>query len=246
MIQYHVPGKEGLPGNLFEPDKPYYQHDWQWYYPKLIHMIPDNSSVLDIGSGSGGLALHLKDNKRCHVTCYDMSYEAVMMCREKGLEARVRDVENERVEGKYDVVIMTAVLEHLINPRYVLWKVRNHLRDNGHIILAQSNFSDLLSRLRYLIGYNAKYYEEPATNLDRGVQPCAHLHLFNQHELGRILQLEDFEPVEWAYATQPYSDAYNPDFKWYRRLVAWLYHTAYELIANDLFSEIVIVKARKA
>lgn len=244
---YHLPGKDGLPGNLFEGDKPYYLHDWQWYYPKVIKMIPDGSRILDIGSGRGGLPIYLRDKKGCKVTCMDMSKEAVSLCQQKGLKAIRKDIENNKIKGKWDIVIMTAVLEHLINPRYVLWKLRDNLVDGGYIILAQSNFSDLLSRLRYLIGYGAKYYEDPAVpGLDRGVAPSAHLHLFDKPTLARVLQLENYNPVDWAFATQPYAEASNPQLPFWRRFAAWVYHYSYERISTPLFSEIVIVKARKA
>jgi SAM-dependent methyltransferase len=245
MNQYHVPGKAGLPGNLFEPDKEYYKHDWQWFFPKVVQMIPDGSMVLDVGSGSGGLASYLKKNKNCTVVCCDMSDDAIRLCHEKGLRALKIDVENDNIPGRYDVVLITAVLEHLINPRHILWKLRNNLREGGVIILAQSNFSDILSRLRYLVGYDAKYYEEPAGKDDRGVAPGAHLHLFSKHALQRLLYLEGYQVVAWDYDTQPYAEAYNPANPWWRNFVAWIYHATYNTIHNDLFAEIIIVKATK-
>lgn len=245
ISSYHLAGKQGLPGNLFEVDKPYYKHDWQWYYPKLLGMIPDKSSILDIGAGRGGFAQYLKNEKQCGVTALDMSPGAIKLCKDKGIFTLQKDIENEEIKGVWDIILMTAVLEHLINPRHVLWKLRNNITNGGFIILAQSNFLDILSRLRYLIGYGAKYYEEPATKLDKGVAPCAHLHLFDKNTLARILQLEGYKPVTWAYASQPYSEAKNPALPWWRHLAAWLYHYSYEKISNPLFSEIIIVKAQK-
>jgi 2-polyprenyl-3-methyl-5-hydroxy-6-metoxy-1,4-benzoquinol methylase len=242
---YHLKGKDGLPGNLFEACRAYYQHDWQWYYHKVIKMIPDRSKILDIGAGRGGLASYLQSIRYCDVTVCDMSDEAIVLCKQKGLKTIKADIENEPIKGKYDLILMTAVLEHLINPRHILWKLRDNLVDGGHIILAQSNFNDLLSRIRYLIGYGAKYYEEPATSLDRGVAPSAHLHLFDKDTLNRVLQLEGYKAVQWEYSTQPYSDAIanNPNWGLLRKFVSRSYHTLYNSINNPLFSEIVIVKA---
>lgn len=142
---------------------------------------------------------------------------------------------------------MTAVLEHLINPRHVLWKLRDNLIDGGYTILAQSNFCDVLSRVRHLLGWSAKYYEEPMASFESGLQPSAHLHLFDRHSLEAVLRLEGYSPVQWEYATQPYSDAIadNPNWNPLRRFVSWIYHTLYNTINSPLFSEIVIVKARK-
>ncbi len=244
---YHLQGKDGLPGNLFEVCREYYQHDWNWYYPKVIKMIPNGSKILDIGAGRGGLADYLHKNLNCKVTVCDMSTEAVRLCLAKDLECVKADIENETIEGKWDIILMTAVLEHLINPRHVLWKLRDNLVDGGHIILAQSNFCDLLSRVRHSIGWSAKYYEEPMASFERGLQPSAHLHLFDRCSLEAVLRLEGYKPVQWEYATQPYSDAITDNPKWnqLRRFVSWSYHTLYNTISNPLFSEIVIVKARK-
>lgn len=244
---YHLQGKDGLPGNLFEACREYYQHDWQWYYPKVIKMIPLYSKILDIGAGRGGLADYLQKNLNCDVTVCDMSQEAIILCQGKGLTCIEADVESQEIQGKYDIILMTAVLEHLINPRHVLWKLRDNLVDGGHIILAQSNFCDIVSRLRHLFGWSAKYYEEPMASFERGLQPSAHLHLFDKRSLDSVLRLEGYHPVQWEYSVQPYSDAIKYNSKWssLRRFVSWCYHTSYELISNPLFSEIVIVKAKK-
>ena len=246
---YHLQGKDGLPGNLFEVCREYYQHDWQWYYPKVVKLIPQGSKILDIGAGRGGLGIYLRDELKCDVTICDMSQEAIDLCKKKGLKCIKSDIETDKVQkyGKFDIVIMTAVLEHLINPRHVLWKLRENLIDGGHIILAQSNFCDILSRVRHLIGYSAKYYEEPMASFEKGLQPSAHLHLFDRVSLEAILKLEGYQPIQWEYSTQPYSDAVRDNQKWslLRKFVSWSYHSLYNSICSPLFSEIVIVKARK-
>jgi SAM-dependent methyltransferase len=64
--------------------------------PKLdafIAALPPRTLVLDLGSGPGFHALYMR-SKGCDVLCLDYSPEMVRLCKEKGLDAEVGDMEN--------------------------------------------------------------------------------------------------------------------------------------------------------
>lgn len=76
-------------------------------------------SVLDIGSGWGGLALHLARSARAHVTGITLSQEQLKVSRERaaaaGMGERVRflmrDYREERVA--YDRIVSVGMFEHV-------------------------------------------------------------------------------------------------------------------------------------
>ena len=76
-------------------------------------------TALDIGSGWGGLALHLAREKGLKVTGITLSEEQLAVSRkraaEEGLEDRVRfePEDYRRVEGQFDRIVSVGMLEHV-------------------------------------------------------------------------------------------------------------------------------------
>ena len=96
--------------------------------------MPSNLYVFDIGCGRGGLLEYLRDKENCQVIGLDITSEAVHFCKGKGIEVMKCDVEEEEIPGVYDVIIFSAVLEHLADLLLVLREFRSNLRNDGCII----------------------------------------------------------------------------------------------------------------
>jgi len=111
------------------------------YLPKYLLMeieefakkIPGGGKILDIGSGSGDHALFLK-NKGFDVFCIDISPEMIELCKEKGLKAKVMDLEKLQFQPKsFDAVWAYTSLLHIpkSNLNSVLKKIKETLKPNG-------------------------------------------------------------------------------------------------------------------
>jgi hypothetical protein len=74
--------------------------------------------ILDFGCGRGELMERVGKIEGCELHGIDISEEAVRITRERGFSAEV----GTEPTGKYDIVIMTEVLEHLDNDLEVLSK----------------------------------------------------------------------------------------------------------------------------
>ncbi len=213
---------------LFDEDKgEWYQKDWDTYYPAIISFVPPDSHVLDVGCGRGGLLTYLRDEKNCTVKGLDLSDDAVRVCRDKGIDASKCDIEEDTVQGMYDVVILSSTLESLIDPVSALNKLQDSLNEGGCIIIGVPNFSYLIARLLYLKGKNVKYFGNSKEDKKLGIWGGDDIQFFNKATLSHLLELCGYRPVEWSYVKSSRLFGLNR-------------------INHALFSPFIVVKALKA
>lgn len=226
---------------IFNNEKNYYKQDWQDYYPALIRLIPDNSHILDIGCGRGGLLEYLRNKKNCSVIGLDISDDATTICNKKNIDVIRCDLENNDITGTYDIIIFSAVLEHLIDPLSVLYKVRDNLNKNGYIIVGVPNFSELTSRIQYLLGKNVKVFDETNNGKRIGIQPYGHIQFFNKASLSYILDKTGYKSIEWSY----YRSIDSESKTLFHKLQLARIFSKIHKIDPELFSSFIIVKAVK-
>ncbi|MDX1402303.1 MAG: cyclopropane-fatty-acyl-phospholipid synthase family protein, partial [Kiloniellales bacterium] len=109
---------------------------------KLFLNRPD-LKVLDIGSGWGGLGLHLAQKAEAEVTGLTLSSEQYVVSNERakqtGFEKRVRfHLEDYRqAKGNYDRIVSVGMFEHVGPLHYKTFfeKVRDLLKDDGVMLL---------------------------------------------------------------------------------------------------------------
>lgn len=234
--------KSQVGGNVFDSTREYYRQDWHDYYPTIIRLVPPNSRVLDIGCGNGGLLEYLRGKKNCQVIALDISDEAIKICKEKGIEAIRCDIERDKVPGTYDVIILSAVIEHLFDPLSTLSKVRNNLNENGCIIVGVPNFSHLLARIRYFLGKNVKRFGDTERDEKLGIQPLGHIQFFNKATLIYLLERTGYKPIEWSYHKSQSLPADSRALP--RRMLSRIYHKLYK-IDHELFSGFIAVRAKR-
>ena len=102
-------------------------------------MIQPGQTVLDIGCGWGGMAMHLAEHFGAQVTGITLSEEqhayAVAKAAERGLSNKVsfhlRDYRHE--QGTYDRIVSVGMFEHVGVPNYDAFfeTVRNRLSEDG-------------------------------------------------------------------------------------------------------------------
>ena len=70
------------------------------------------NKILDLGSGSGDHALFFQ-KKGLSVTCIDLSEAFIKICKKKGLDAKVMDIEKLKLNRKYDGIWAVNSLLHI-------------------------------------------------------------------------------------------------------------------------------------
>lgn len=197
--------KQALLGayKLLEPwSKPHWHE--RNYYEKVMRYVvkycPNRDSyIADLGSGVGvlPLALRLMGYKVNGFEKYVFSDADSPMFKvtdvanlkevwnKNGLEIFDHDVlvvPGEHLKNKYDVVINTAVIEHVKNPKLLLDNMRLLLKDGGHVITMTPNLAVFYKRLRFLLGLSPHWNVADFFNLGE-LGFTGHWREYTKHEL---------------------------------------------------------------
>lgn len=149
-----------------------------WY--KTRNLIPDGSTVLDIGCSSGNFGKNLIDTKHCIVDGVEMTQSDVVLARKHLRTVLALNIESEanKINEKYDVVFFGDVIEHLVDPVSTLQAMRRLLKPKGRIVFSIPNMSHMLVRLAVMrgeFGYG-----------ETGLLDKTHLHFYTINEVKRI------------------------------------------------------------
>jgi SAM-dependent methyltransferase len=79
----------------------------------------------------------------------EISQEAAAFCRDRGLPVLTGAADEAAFAelGRFDVIVLLDVIEHLVDPVHTLGLCRRHLADGGVILLTTGDFSSLYARL---------------------------------------------------------------------------------------------------
>ena len=160
-------------------------------HTEAIRMVLKGQKVLDVGCGDGLLLEALKQNGSI-VSGVDISEEGVRKCVEKGFNATVVDVSNEKLpfsERSFDVVTMLDILEHVYAPEILLKEAARVSKK--YIIISVPNFNSLPARIQVLCG------KVPENNLPHK----GHLYWFNQRVLKKLLKQNHLKAEETSCNT---------------------------------------------
>jgi len=131
--------------------------------------------LLDVGCGRGWNAFFFRQ-KGFEVEAIDISPEAVEATRQRGISARIFDLEQDELPGAYDVILCLEVLQFLVDPLKALRKLRGALQDEGELILSLPNEFHILRRLKILFGQS-----------DFGGYDAPHLRFFYPEDIRRLM-----------------------------------------------------------
>lgn len=138
--------------------------------------------VLDIGCFTGELLLLLQ-KKGADVSGVELQEEAVAIAQER-LPGRIfkADVFSENFPDRtFDLVIMSGVIEHVVDPMKLLIRSRDLLNPGGILLLQTPNSTSTLARMM------GKYWPPCA--------PIEHIHLFSKNGLQQSLESIGFRNV---------------------------------------------------
>ncbi len=163
--------------------------------------VPSEGRLMEVGCGNGHLLCEA-GRRGWDVFGLELSPSLARSVRERlgvsVVEADFMDYETPD-EGRFDVVVMRHVLEHLPDPYRAMRKVSRLLRRGGHVVLEVPNIMAPEMRLKRLmsrLGLHRKRYAE-------GYRP-GHCNEFCRRSLAELAGRTGFRLVRWeTYSSRP-------------------------------------------
>jgi SAM-dependent methyltransferase len=136
--------------------------------------------VLDVGCGSGRMALALQRALPWHVTGIEQDRAAAEAAATQGLDVHVGTLEDFEPDERFDVVLLIHVLEHMPDPLPSLLRARELLRPDGRLVVALPNAGSIERRAfrRHWDGWDIP----------------RHVHHFDRRSLRNTLEQAGFAP----------------------------------------------------
>lgn len=173
--------------------------------PELRKRLDDGTGgVLCIGVESlselkflaryGGIALD-------KISVLDVSKESVAMLRRGGVAADRADVSTEVMpfeSGRFRCIVMSEVIEHLLDPDHALSECHRVLAPNGALILTTPNLAAWFNRFSLMLGFQPMFTETGLEVVEgRGPfvadsRPVGHIHVLTLAALRRMLARNGF------------------------------------------------------
>lgn len=129
---------------------------------------PRNGSVLDVGCGRGALLLGLRELGFTDLTGVDRYVDIADSYEVRIIKGTVWDLPADR---KFDLIMVSHVLEHVENPEMFLSVLRSHMKDDGVAIIRTPVVSGAYST------YGANWFQLDAPR---------HLHILSESALALL------------------------------------------------------------
>ncbi len=165
---------------------------WEMTYRNYYQMFEKycqkgNRRLLEIGSGPG---YFLKCGKELDwdVLGFEPSKQAFEYSQKFGVKVinKFFDEKNIKEYGKFNVIYMNTVIEHLPDPVSIIKIAKNILKSKGIIcIISPNDYNPLQNILRNNLGYKPWW-----------VAPPQHINYFNFESIKKLLERLGFEIIE--------------------------------------------------
>jgi len=118
-------------------------------------------SIIEIGCNTGEFCYLLKKKFNVNPLGVDINKDAIKIALDNypDIDFQVKDIFE--VEGKYDVIYMQHVIEHIKEPENALIKLKEILKPNGKIIISCPNNWAYSTKLICLI-YKKEFFYDPS------------------------------------------------------------------------------------
>jgi SAM-dependent methyltransferase len=159
----------------------YYHRQLEKY---LQYLIPSNSSVIEIGCGTGDLLAALNPERGVGI---DISPKMVEIAKEKfpHLQFETGDLENLKIEEKFDYVVIVETIGHVDDIQSAFKELRKVCKPETRVIIVYYN---------YLWEPVLKFAEAVGLRMKQPLQ-----HWLPLEDISNLLDLNDFEVIKKGY-----------------------------------------------
>jgi SAM-dependent methyltransferase len=152
--------------------------------PRLLEALPRNLDVLDVACGSGVHGAEMKRLFDHRVVGVDLSAVSIEKAKTRLAEAYVADITQPELYPKFgrsqfDIVVLSDILEHIMDPLDVLGRHLRFLAPGGHVLISLPNIA--IWNVRFGLLFGRFDYQDTGT-LDR-----THMRCFTRRSLREFL-----------------------------------------------------------
>lgn len=155
---------------------------------QAVELVPEQSTVLELGCATGFMGHWLETHKNCRVTGVEYSPAETKLAAKQLSHVFTLNIEDlvtfrkilKRQQQKYDVILATSILEHLRNPQDVLQMLRSFLKPTGVLIATTPNIAHWSTRWMLFSG-NWRYE-------DYGIMDRTHVTFFTQKTFAELIE----------------------------------------------------------
>lgn len=126
--------------------------------------LQNSTRVLEVGCGPGGNLIELKNRGITELTGLEPSVECSEILQSHGIQCLngvLSDVDILDTAGPFDVLILSHMLEHFVDPASALRRIRNLLADDGLLYILVPNIYDGDYRRQFTVPHT--FYFSPNT-----------------------------------------------------------------------------------
>jgi SAM-dependent methyltransferase len=155
-------------------------------YRRAVELLrTDRPAILDVGGGTGEISsAFVRRGGAARALVVDPDPASIEAARRRGLSGFAGTIEQFEADGRFDLVLMLNLIEHVADPEAVLAKASRLLAPGGLVWLQTPNFRALDGRLfrhRNWAGYHCP----------------RHWALFSETGLRRLLTRAGLEPLRF-------------------------------------------------
>lgn len=154
----------------------------------IQQVVPNDATILDVGCGSGEMLNVLKEEGFQNIWGMDPSAASISKVREKGINGFVGNIFDDKTFSdtlQFDLVISTAVIEHIYDLHGYLRNIKKYLKEEKSYVMLNA---PAIERIDEYIWPLANHFNHE------------HINYFSKISLDNLLKTEGFSPsVETSY-----------------------------------------------
>jgi SAM-dependent methyltransferase len=179
------------------PDRAYRQAEM---LARVLAAAPAPALILDVGCGDGfATGVAARRNREHRFVGLDWSATSLTMARQRGLKLLRAELDTGLPvkSGSVDVVIMSEVIEHLVDTDSAIEDAHRVLKPGGSLLLSTPNLAAWYNRGLLALGVQPVFSEVSLRSVfgRPGSQVAGHLHMFTRRALVEFLTAYGFEVV---------------------------------------------------
>lgn len=162
-------------------DQAYYARARTW--PSIFD-IRSGTKILDVGCGKGNLGAYLQTTYRSEVTGLEIIKDNFHVASTVLHEAHLGDIESLDMSvlgSRFDYVIFSDSLEHMLDPKAVLERVRDLMAENGHLLISMPNIRNFRVTIPLVFSDQWDYQDE-------GLLDRTHLRFFTCTSICKLIE----------------------------------------------------------